>query len=234
MIADLTLGKITALALADAVNPCAIAVLTLVLVAILTADPKKKHKVLLGGFSFIAAVFILYLLYGIIIVQVFKSLAQSIATIRPYLYNAFAALAIIFGALNIRDYIRYRPGALGTEMPLFMRPKMKKVVSRITSPWGAFSIGAFVTIFLLPCTIGPYIIASGILSYLDFFKAIPWLLYYNLIFVLPMIAIVIIVYVGYSTVNRVSGWKDKHIRGLHLVAGIILVLLGIAMIVGWV
>lgn len=232
MVADLTIGKITALAAADAVNPCAIAVLTLVLITILTANPRKKNKVLLGGLCFTLTVYLLYMVYGFVFIGVFKTFVQGVASVRPYLYNVLAALAILLGLLNIRDFFRYRQGHVGTEMPLFMRPKMKKVVSRITSPSGAFLIGAFVTLFLLPCTIGPYIIASGILSSLDFVKTIPWLLLYNFIFVLPMIIITVIVYAGYSTVERVSGWKDHHIRGLHLIAGIILVGLGVAMVVG--
>lgn len=234
MVADLTIGKITALAAADAVNPCALAVLILVLIAILTADPKHRYKVLLSGLSFTLAVYILYLMYGFIFIQAFKTFVHNIASIRLYLYKVLAVLAILLGALNIRDYINYRPGHLATEMPLFMRPKVKRIISKITSPKGAFFAGIFVTVFLLPCTIGPYIIASGILSYLDFVKTIPWLLYYNLIFVLPMVIITLVVYIGYSTVDRVSGWKDKHVRQLHLIAGILLVILGIAMVAGWI
>ena len=79
-----------------------------------------------------------------------------------------------------------------------MRPKMKKIVSNITSPWSAFGIGIFVTLFLLPCTIGPYIIAGGILSVNSILSSLPTLLLYNLIFVSPMIFIVLLVYWGFS------------------------------------
>ncbi|PIN86893.1 hypothetical protein COV19_02705 [Candidatus Woesearchaeota archaeon CG10_big_fil_rev_8_21_14_0_10_44_13] len=234
MAADLTIGKITALAAADAVNPCAIAVLTLILIAMLASDPKKRYRILLGGFSFTFAVYLLYLGYGFVFIGAFKTFVHNIASIRVYFSQALAVVAIVLGLLNLKDFISYKPGSVGTEMPLFMRPKVKRMISHATSPWGAFIAGIFVTVFLLPCTIGPYIIASGILSYLDLFKTIPWLLYYNLIFVAPMIAITIIVYVGYSTVDRVSGWKDKHIRGLHLIASILLLLMGIAMLMGWI
>ena len=47
-----TLGRITLLALADSVNPCAIAVLTMVLISILIANPKSKNKVLFAGLAF--------------------------------------------------------------------------------------------------------------------------------------------------------------------------------------
>lgn len=232
MVADLTLGKIIALAAADAVNPCALAVLTLVLVAILTYNPKKKRKVLQAGLAFTAAVYILYAIYGLVIIQLFKGFVNIVASIEPYLFNGLAILAIILGVLNIKDFVRYSPGGIATEMPMKLRPKVKNLISKITSPKGAFFIGLFVTLFLLPCTIGPYLIASGILSVLDFFKTIPWLLFYNVIFVLPMVAITLIVYAGISSVEKVSGWKEKNIRYLHLIAGLILVGLGIAMLVG--
>ena len=68
----LTLGKITLLAIADSINPCAIAVLAMILMSILIQNPDKKKKVLLGGLSFIAAVFIGYFIYGTIIIQLFQ------------------------------------------------------------------------------------------------------------------------------------------------------------------
>jgi cytochrome c biogenesis protein CcdA len=117
-------------------------------------------------------------------------------------------------------------------MPLFLRPKVKKIISKITSPKGAFLIGAFVTFFLLPCTIGPYVIAGGILSALELLKTFPWLLLYNLVFVLPMIVIVGLVYFGFRKVEDVSSWKEKNIKYLHLLAGIIITLLGIIMVLG--
>ncbi len=234
MVADLTLGKITALALADAVNPCALAVLTLVLIAILTVNPKQPKKVLFAGLSFIAAVYILYMVYGLILIHIFKALMQHLAVVKIYFYKALAVVAILLGLLNIKDSIRYKIGGFATEMPIFMRPKVKKLISRVTSPKGAFFIGILVTLFLLPCTIGPYLIGAGILSYLDILKTIPWLLYYNILFVLPMIIITLFIFFGYTTVKRVSGWKDSNIRLLHLIAGIIMLVLGIAMILGFI
>lgn len=77
-----------------------------------------------------------------------------------------------------------------------------------------------------------FIIASGKLSILKFFETIPWLLIYNLIFITPMIIVTLIIYFGISTVDKVSGWKEKNIRNLHLIEGIILSLLGIAMFTG--
>lgn len=231
-MAELSLPYILFLAGVDAVNPCALAVLTLILINILLSEPENKRKVLLSGLAFTLAIYFTYFIYGLVIIQVFKTAVEAIAGMQIYLYRILGAVAIILGILNIKDFFRYAPGGIATEMPLFMRPKLKRLISAATSVRGSFIIGIFVTIFLLPCTIGPYVIAGGILSTIELMATIPWLLVYNLVFVLPMFAITLLVYIGFTTVENVSGWKDRNIRYLHLVAGIIMLLLGIAMAFG--
>ena len=230
---ELTLVKLVSLAAVDAINPCALAVLTLMLIAILTYNPKKKRNVLLAGFAFTASVFVMYLFYGVIIVKFFQ-VVQTLTSVRLWLYKILGVGAIILGILNIKDFIKYKPGGFGTEMPLSLRPKVKKIISKVTSPKGAFGVGIFVTIFLLPCTIGPYVIAGGILSVFELINILPLLLLYNIIFVMPMIAITLIIYAGFAKVENVSEWKEKNIKKLHLIAGIIMFALGIAMVFGFV
>jgi len=230
---NFSLTKITGLALADAVNPCVIAILTIVLVTILIQNPDKRKKVLQAGLAFVTAIFIGYIFYGLVLIQLFKTFTEVTSSFSVYLYKALAIFAMILGALNIKDYFDYKPGGIATEMPMFMRPHAKLLIKKITSPAGAFVIGILVTIFLLPCTIGPYIIASGILSETTFVSSLFWLFYYNLIFILPMLIIVYLIYKGFAKVEEVSGWKERNIRYLHLIAGILLFLVGISLLMGW-
>jgi hypothetical protein len=228
---ELNLPKILSLAVVDAVNPCALAVLTLMLMAILAFAPKKRKNILLAGLAFTISVFVMYFFYGFVIIRFFQ-LIQALTSIRLWLYKALGLAAIILGILNLRDFYQYQPGSFLTEMPMFMRPKMKELMFRVTSPRGAFIVGALVTIFLLPCTIGPYVICGGILCTFDLVETIPWLLLYNLIFILPMLAITVACYIGFTTVEDVSGWREKNIKYLHLAAGLIILGLGIAMVLG--
>jgi len=228
-----TLAKIVSLALVDAVNPCAFAVLILLLTAILTYNPGNRRSVLLAGLMFIVAIFAMYFIYGLIFIKFFQ-LIQALNVVKIWLFKVLAVVAIIFGILNIRDSIKYKPGGIGTEMPLMLRPKMQALIARVTSTKGAFITGLFVTLFLLPCTIGPYVIAAGILSVFDMLANIPILLLYNLIFVVPMLVIVGIVYLGLRRVKDVEEWKNRHITKLHLVAGVLMLLVGIALLLGWV
>jgi len=228
---SLTLPKVLALAAADAVNPCELAILLLMLVSIMAYNPGNRRAILSAGAAFIIAVFAIYFLYGLVFIKFFH-IVQALSAVRFWLFRGLAVAAIVFGVLNIRDFVRYKPGGLGTEMPLLLRPRVKKILSRITSTRGAFITGAFVTIFLLPCTMGPYIIAAGILSVYDMIQTAPILLLYNLVFILPMLAIIGIVYFGLGRVHDVYLWKERNITKLHLIAGCIILGLGIAMLAG--
>ncbi len=224
--------RLASLAVVDAINPCALAVMTMVLIALLLHDPTNRKKVLSGGLMFTTAVFLLYFFYGFVIVQFFKYSIPATGLFSLYVFKGFGIFAILLGLLNIKDYLDYQPGTFGTEMPLSFRPRVRMLIQKITSPWGAFMAGIFVTLFLLPCTMGPYFIFSGIIAEYSLLHTIFLLLVYNLIFVLPMIAVTLLIYYGVTTVEKVSGWKEKHIKMLHLVEGIILIILGIVMFTG--
>lgn len=231
MVTDLlTFGKITTLALADAVNPCEIAVLIMAVIAILIQNPENRKKVLYAGLAFSSAIFMGYIFYGVVIIYLLGEFSLLLKNYSPYLYNGLGIVALLIGALNIKDYFMYQPGGIATEMPMRMRPRVKMLINKITSPGGAFVIGLLVTVFLVPCTMGPYFIASGLLVPLGIIKSLPWLIYYNIIFILPMIAITLMVFFGFKKIEEVSGWKEKNIRKLHLIAGILLVCVGIAML----
>ena len=226
-----SIGKTIALGLADSVNPCAISVLALMLIAIVTYNPGNRKKVLLSGLSFVLAVIIMYLIYGYLIITAFQFI-QSISSIKLYIYKALGVGAVILGILELKDFFKYKPGGVATEMPLFFRPKVNKLISKVTSPLGAFGMGLFVTLFLLPCTIGPYVILGGLLADQGFINAIPNLLLYNFVFVLPMLAVTLIVFFGSKKAEDVKDWKERNVRQMHLIAGILMLLIGIFMVLG--
>jgi cytochrome c biogenesis protein CcdA len=57
---------------------------------------------------------------------------------------------------------------------------------------------------------------------------------YNLVFVLPLILITFAIYLGFSNVEKAAEWKKKNIKKLHLIAGIIMLILGLIIILGWI
>lgn len=220
------------LALVDAVNPCALAVLVILLTSILSKYPDKKNKVLWSGLSFTVAVFTAYFAVGMAMLAGYKAFLDVIAADTTGLYTVLGILAVALGLFNIKDWLKL--GSLGftMEVPHSWRPNMKSILRKVTSPLGAAAAGLVVSLFLLPCTSGPYFVAGGLLSQLPISAAARYLAYYNTLFVLPMLVLTGVAWSGLASVDRLAEWREQNIERLHLVAGVILVLMGLFILLG--
>ena len=227
----LEVGKIVALAAVNAINPCGLAILMVVLLSLITRAPDQRRRVLLAGLAFTAAVFIFYFLYGIAMVTLFQMVPQ-LASMRIWFTRVLGLVAIVIGLLYIRDAFARSEAAPSTAIPTGWKGSLKGLLDRVSSPAGAFLIGAVVTLFLLPCTIGPYLISCGILSAYDTAAALPYLILYNVIFILPMLAVTVVVYLGISRLSDVKQWRDRSVPRMRLVAGIVILALGIVIALG--
>jgi cytochrome c biogenesis protein CcdA len=224
---NLTTWAVVCGAAVDAVNPCEFAILILLMASMLI-DENNRKRALLTGLTFSAAIFVAYFLMGI---GLFSIIRQYTLSFTGVFYKIIGILAIVMGFLNVKDYFWYGKGVL-MEVPQSWRPKMKSLIKGVTNPIGAFLIGLLVSLFLLPCTSGPYAVILGMLATkVTFGTAASYLILYNLIFILPMLAIVFAMYWGLSP-ERAENWRQNKIRLLHLVAGVILVALGVVILFG--
>ena len=137
-------------------------------------------------------------------------------------------VAILIGLLNIKDYVSYGASGFVMEVPRAWRPLTKDIVRKVTGLWGVFLAGIVVSAFLLPCTSGPYFIILGLLSSakISFLTLLTYLLFYNLIFIIPMLTIVLAMYFGLGH-EKAEAWRQKKLGQLHLIAGIVMVLIGV-------
>jgi len=192
---------------------------------LLSGDKKKALK---AGLAFTLSIYIIYFLFGL---GLFSAL--QVSGLSYWFYKIIGVLAIIIGLMNIKDFFWYGKLGFVTEIPRAWRPTLKNLLNKVTSPIGAFLIGFLVCLFELPCTGGPYIFILGLLAEkATQLQAIPILLLYNLFFILPLIIITILVYVGFTNVEKATQWKEANIRILHLVAGIIMLILGTLVLFG--
>lgn len=223
---DLTLAAVILGSLVDAINPCEFAVLIILMTTILATGNSKKA--LRAGLAFAASIFISYFLMGLGLYR-----ALSLGNASDWFFKIVGWLAVVLGALNIKDFFWYGKGFL-MEVPLSWRPRLKGLIGSVTSPKGAFMVGFLVSLFLLPCTSGPYIVILGMLAkrVLDV-KAVAYLLLYNLIFVSPMIIISWAVYKGFDP-KTAESIRQKQLRTLHLIAGVILMAMGGVILLGWI
>ena len=222
-VRPLTVSAVLLGAAVDAINPCAFAVLILLITAVLGAGGQKRA--LYAGLAFSASIFVSYYLMGVGLYSAVEAAGVSRA-----IYIVVAVLAVVIGLFNLKDYLWYGKWFV-MEVPLSWRPALKKTIAGVTSVPGAFFTGLAVSLFLLPCTSGPYIVILGLLAQTETrLAAMLWLLLYNLVFILPMIAITVAVYFGLTTAAKAEAWRTGHLKTLHLVAGTIILLLGVAML----
>lgn len=211
----------------DAINPCALSILILLMASALISNDKKRA--LKTGLAFIAAVYLAYFVMGVGVLTVIRSYTLSFSSL---FYKVVGAIALIFGLLNIKDYFWYGKGIL-MEVPLKWRPKMQKLILEVTSPWGAFVIGLVVSLFLLPCLSGPYAVILAMLAAKKTFgTALIYMIAYNIVFILPMTAVALFIYFGLPA-EKAEAWRKEKLRLLHLIAGVILIALGVVILGGW-
>lgn len=216
--AQLTLPVLVGAAIVDSINPCTIAVMVLLISAVLYS--KGKGQALISGLLFSLTIFIMYILYGFGIMHAITTLELT-----RIFYGIVTVAALVLAIMEIRAFIDYKPGFMAVEMPMFLRPYAKKVTSEATSPIGVVVAAVFCSLFLIPCSSGPYLIVLGMIAKAATVQTVTYLLLYNLIFILPMVVITVLIFFGKTTVDKVGKAKDKYIRYIHLVSGVILFLL---------
>jgi cytochrome c biogenesis protein CcdA len=110
---------------------------------------------------------------------------------------------------------------------------IEKYIREASVP-AAFILGVLVGIFELPCTGGIYLAILGLMSKtVTFSEGLPYLILYNFIFVLPLIAILLIVSFGLSP-ETVNSWRVENRRGLRLGIGLAMIAIGLVMLSGWI
>jgi thiol-disulfide isomerase/thioredoxin/uncharacterized membrane protein HdeD (DUF308 family) len=227
-LGGLTVAELTGLALVDSINPCAFAVLIFFLSTLFMRDPNKRYRILLGGISFALGIFVFYLAIGVLLLLGIKS-ALAVANLKSaYVYAAFGVIALALGALNVIDYFS-KKGFI-VKVPTRWKPNLNKAMTRFVSVPAAFIAGVLVTAFLLPCITGPYFVAGSLLKSLPLATASLWLAYYNALFVLPMLIITALVYASFTSIEKAHAFREKNTRKLRLIAGILLIVVGVTII----
>lgn len=223
---NITLPLLLSYALSDAFNPCAFAVLILLVGTVLKAQGRKKA--LWAGLMFSLAIFISYFLMGL---GLYKAI--TIFNIPKYFSLAVGIFTILVGLANLKDAFWYGKFFL-MEVPLAWRPKMQTILRHTTSPFGAFVSGMLVSLFLLPCSSGPYIAIVGLLAErVNVTVATAQLVLYNFIFILPMLVITLGMYFFNFQMAELEKMRRGNLKVLHAIVGVVMVVTGLYLIQGW-
>lgn len=210
--------------LADGINPCALSVLALLLVAL--TNLKSRNRIVLHGLAYTFAVFLFYIMAGLGILTVIQAAGIS------YPFSIAAGIiALAAGIITFIDGIReHSPVTLGISES--GKPAMKKIMEKASLP-ATFALGIMVGVFELPCTGGIYIAILGLLSSeMTFYEGLPYLLLYNLMFIVPLVAIIFAVGFGLPP-EKVDSWRDSNKKLLKTGIGLILIAMALYILSGY-
>ena len=227
---SLTIGLIIGAALADSINPCVFGVLIFLLL-FMTKVFKNKNRMLLGGILYSLVVYTTYLALGFGILKITVSVGFANG-----FYWAASIIAILAGLIEIKDFFWYGKGFTLQMFPgaskrlKFYTNKIALVQKKTPSLSLIFIalLGVFVVLVELPCTGAPYFAILALLAKGNYTQAIPYLLLYNFIFIVPLFVIIAIAYFGRG--KNLQAWKEKHKGLMRLGIGTFLIGLGIFMI----
>lgn len=215
-----TLGLVLGSAAIDSINPCAIGVLILMISVILGSGKGIKHMLLIGS-AYVLAIYVTYLAAGLGLIYFFSAIPILIA---EYLSIGVGILVILAGVLEIKDFFWYGKG-FSLEIPHYFAQKIQQWSSSSTTVFGVMLLGAFVAAVELPCTGAPYLAIITVLR-VDFnWTAFGLMVLYNLVFVAPLLAILLLVATG-SKLSSVQKWKEDAKGGMRLAIGLLLIGLG--------
>jgi len=231
MITELTLPIVIAAALIDSINPCVFGVL-IFLIAYMSKVFRSPRRMLVGGLIYSAAVYSTYLALGFGIIRVTVSVGVS-----NLFYWLAALIAIFAGLLEIKDFFAY-----GRGLSLQLIPGSAERIKLYTSKIGDYAeknflvsmaiavfLGIFVVFVELPCTGAPYFAILALLAKGELSQAVPYLLLYNLVFILPLFVIIGMSYFGTSS-EAFEGWRKRNRALMRGLIGTFLIVLGVYMI----
>lgn len=228
MTDDFTFAIVIGAAIVDAVNPCAIGVI-LFLSSVLLKVSSDRQRLLRLGTIYIATVYVVYMLSGLGLIWfqhilISKGYAEIIGV-------TVGGLVIGLGLIELKQFLC---GGKGISLEISPKHRGKIVsLSQRVSTLGIITLGGFVALVELPCTGGPYLAITAILAKSFDPLAFIYLLIYNVIFVTPLFAILLLINFGSSTL-RMKQWREMQRKWMNLAAGILMILLGILLILFYV
>jgi cytochrome c biogenesis protein CcdA len=220
MIFDVpTFSIVTVSALVDAINPCAIGVLILLLSVMLGNKGSAKRLVFFGGI-YSASLCVTNVLAGLGVTYFFARVPLAVV---EYLTIIIAIIVILAGLLEIKDFFWYGEG-VSLQIPERFTKKITASAKKLTVP-GVILLGVLVAAVELPCTGAPYLAIITLLSLNFDAQAFALLVYYNILFVAPLIVIVLVV-AGGTNISHIKKWKQANKNYMRFAIGFLLIGLG--------
>jgi cytochrome c biogenesis protein CcdA len=204
--------------LLDSVNPCALAVILLLLAFLFTLRKSRGRIVMLGS-VYIGMIFVVYFAIGLGLLQ-----SVRLSDDPHFVARAGAWLLIGLGAINLIEFA-YPKFPIKLHMPAFAGARTNQLIRMATLP-ATVGAGVLVGLCTFPCSGGIYV---AVITLLNAKTTMAWgvsyLALYNVMFVLPLVAILAAAG-NRATAKAWASWEREHASILRLGFGAGMVVLG--------
>jgi len=210
---------VTAAAIIDSINFCAFSVLLLTVAFLFSAGKLRSGIIKIGGF-YIAGIFLVYILIGLGIIQ-----TLHFFNIPHFMAKIGASVMILFGAINIiNEFFPAFPIKL--KIPTSAHQKMAALIEKGSVP-AMFFLGVLVGLYEFPCTGGPYLMILGFLhDRTTYIKGAAYLLFYNMVFVLPLV-IALFIASNKTLLGKLRMWRENKNVRIKFLSGVAMIILGV-------
>lgn len=208
------------LGLLDSINVCSITVLVFLIVFSLSVGSlRRAFKI---GLVFTIVVFIFYASFMLLLTGI---LGYFVLQYGVYIRIALILISLIAGILLIKDFFWYGRG-LSLKIPQSAKPLLEKYMKRATIG-SAIILGILASLVELPCTAIFPLVYTTILAEAGISSAqkIAYILFYNLIYILPLLIIVLGTYFSWTKIENVENTLQKNKKIMKLIAGIALLII---------
>lgn len=222
-----TLPMVLAGGLLDGINPCAVSTLVF-LMSLLAVSGVRGRGLLAMGASFCLASFVTYTALGLGLLRALHLLA-GFGLARFWVGAVMAGVLGVFAFLSFRDALRYRrsgdPSDVSLQLPEAIKRMIRRVIKRGLGAGslalGGLVIGAAVTALESVCTGQVYVPTLALVARTGNSTARAWsyLLAYNAMFVLPLVAVFLLVYFGLRT-EALLRWSRRNVVLSKVLLGI--------------
>jgi cytochrome c biogenesis protein CcdA len=219
--------------LVDSINPCAFAGIIFFLSYLAVTGRKGKDILLIGGL-YSAGVFTAYMSLGLGFTR-FITLAEESTIISRLIYPATGLIALIFAGYSFLDYRKAKAGK-ASEMTLQLPKRLKGMTHTLIRKFSrfkylvfaAFFMGFVISLFEFLCTGQVYlptiIYIMGVPELKN--QATLYLLFYNLLFIAPLVVIFLAAYFG-TTSAQMQKIFSKNVSGIKLLTAVFYTVLGL-------
>lgn len=222
--------------LLDGINPCAFATI-IFLISYLAFIGRKGKDLLLIGWAFTLSVFITYLLIGMGLFEIIKRMA-----IFPLLSRmvslAIAGAAALLGILSVYDYYEIKKGKMKDivlQLPQSIKDKIHLVIRKESRMkhfiLASLFLGFLVALLEFPCTGQVYLPIIFVLRHTQDLRlyAFSYLILYNLMFILPLIAVFIFAYKGISS-QRLTKLMQENAAKVKIFTAILFFMMAVILV----